>query len=122
MIKVHHTEPGKTYPYITNRGFKEMTPEQAKSYQFRNTLADRIRVIVSSGPGAGANISSARWNVVKEMLYILDRGPFMINEKERTKKAKYLPLDLTTFEYEKLDDIDLILIFEMVMHRYNICM
>ncbi len=89
---------------------------------FRMMVAERIRSLAAFHSGSQEGGSSMRWNGSKELLYELVNGPFQPNEKERTKKAKYLSLDLTTFHYESLDDSSLLMMFENVCRRHNTCM
>lgn len=88
----------------------------------RMMVADRIRAMASFSGGAESGSSTMRWNGAKELLHELVNGPFQPSEKEKTKKGKYLSLDLTTFNYETLDDTSLLMMYEIVCRRHNTCM
>lgn len=89
---------------------------------FRMMVVHKIQSMVKSSSGGGAGVSSMRWNSTKELLYELVYGPFPPSEKESTRRKKYIPIDLTTFNYDSLDDTSLILMFETVCRRYYTCM
>ena len=126
-LRITHLDPDKTYPFITQDGIIEMTPSEANVYKpidpFKKVCAEKIRnVLLRYNTGLASGEASGRWDQVKEFLYVVVNGEFDSNMLGKNRAKKYRQIDLTSFQFEKLEDSALLDVFELVVSRYYRCM